>query len=164
MASEKRLEDFIVRDAKIVFTNFEGREGDFNRAGDRNFGLVIDNPEFEAGLREDGWNIKEWVPKDRPDEEPLVYLPVKVQYHVDDGLEYLSPKIYKVTATNTILLSDETVGSLDHEKITKVDLVITPSRWNVSGKTGIKAYVKKMYVTIDEDELDRIYQNRDMQD
>lgn len=46
----------------------------------------------------------------------------------------------------------ENVTKLYRLGLEDVDLTINPSEWEVNGKTGIKAYLKTMYVTIEEDE------------
>ena len=58
-------------------------------------------------------------------------------------------------------LDEETVGDLDFDEFAKVDITVTPSNWEVNGSTGIKAYVKTMYVTLVQDELSAIYDEDD---
>ena len=47
------MENLVIRDAKLFFRNFEGREQQFNAKGDRNFGVFID-PEVAEQLKTDG--------------------------------------------------------------------------------------------------------------
>ena len=47
--SNERLADLPVFGAEMIFRNFEGREGDYNRAGDRNFSVVI--PDIDSPQR-----------------------------------------------------------------------------------------------------------------
>ena len=47
---------------------------------------------------------------------------------------------------------------LDTAYISKVDLTVTPYQWELkSGKSGVKAYLKTMYVTLDKDEFEDRY-------
>jgi len=47
----------LMEGVRLIFRNFEGKEGKYNAAGDRNVGVVIDDATAEAMLA-DGWNIK----------------------------------------------------------------------------------------------------------
>jgi hypothetical protein len=52
---------------------------------------------------------------------------------------------------------------LDWADITNVDMIIRPFSWEVQGKTGIKAYLKSIFVTIQEDALEIKYSEISLQ-
>ena len=139
--------------ARIGFKNFTGLEGPYNKEGERSFAVFLDE-ELAETLLADGWNVK--LPKLRElasDEEDTrqPHLAVEVAFGK------FPPKI--VTITNDIpkVLSEEEVNTLDWLQIENVDLVINPYHWSVNGNSGVKAYLKAIYATIESDMFSQKY-------
>ena len=139
-----------IENARIIFRNFKGREERFNREGNRNFCVIIDDPITAQNLLNDGWNIKELRPRDDGDELKY-YIQVTVSY------KQRPPKVVMLTKNRKTQLDEETIEILDYADIRNVDLTINTYPWEVSGKTGVKAYLKTMYVTIEEDAIEEKY-------
>ena len=128
-----------IDDAKIIFKNFEGRGDKFNREGDRNFSLLIEDPNTADALVDKGWNVKIKEGRD-PDDGPFMRLPVKVKF-TDYG-----PRVYLNSAGNVTELDEESIACLDNIDIETVNMDIRPYDWEVNGKTGRTAYLQSMEV------------------
>lgn len=146
-----------IENARLMFRNFSGREGKFNKEGVRSFAVLLDDPDLVRELEEEGWNVKYLNPREEGD-KPQPYLNVSVTYGD------FPPKVYLVTRKKKTLMTVETIGSLDYAEIDTVDLIIRPYNWEVRGDSGVKAYLKTMYVTVVEDDFAEKYADLDDND
>lgn len=143
-----------LENVRIGFRNFEGREGMYNKAGERSFAVFLDRQTADQ-LAEAGWNVK--YPKERegnvdPDEmEREAYLQVSV------GFDFYPANVFLISNGNPTRLDEDAVAMLDWAEIENVDLVLRPYEWSVNRASGIKAYLKSGYFTIVADKFAEKY-------
>jgi hypothetical protein len=140
---------FMVEDAPIIFRNFSGKEGQYNREGDRNFAVVLPR-EVAVQMHEDGWNVRYLEPREEGDED-TPYISIAVNF------KNRPPRVVLLTSTTRTQLDEESVEVLDWADIQTADLIARGYDWSVNGKTGTKAYLQSLFVTIQEDALERKY-------
>lgn len=146
-----------IENAQVLFRNFAGKEGMYNAEGDRNFCVLLDD-DLSEKLIKDGWNVKTLKPREGDeDPHPQPYLQVSVKYRGRNGNTVRPPTIVMVTSKGRTALSEDECEILDWVDIANVDLIIRPFEWAVNGKSGVKAYLKSIYVTIMEDSLQLKY-------
>jgi len=144
-----KAKTFMVEDAQVIFRNFEGKEGQYNRAGDRNFAVILPLDVGEQMLK-DGWNVK-YLQAREEGEIDTPYISVAVNYN------NRPPRVVMISSTGRTPISEDMVETLDWADFRNVDLIARGYEWTVNGKSGIKAYLQSMFVTIEEDELERKY-------
>lgn len=138
-----------LENVRIVFRNFAGAEKPYNAAGKRNFALVLDAVTADF-LQKEGWNVKRRPPKEEGEDE-FCFLSVTVSY------KGRPPRLVVISSRGRTTLDEDTAELLDFAEIDSVDLIIRPYDWEVNGNRGRKAYLKTIYVTIHEDDLDLKY-------
>ena len=132
----------------ILFRNFAGKPDDYHRDGQMpNFWVVLSDEKAHE-LEDQGFNIK-WKPNRDGDEEGRLQIFVR--------FDPFPPKVYQITTGGTTPLDQESIVALDFAELVKVDLVLSPYRYEVNGRTGVKAYLGKGYFTIQEDEFSSQY-------
>lgn len=141
--ANRKVDKIVIENGEIFFKNFSGKASQFSPAGKRTFCLYVDS--VADKLKADGWNVKMTKPRDE-DDEPRPYIQVNVKYG-----DY-PPDVILVGSSGTQTHLDESsVNMLDWSYITNADLIVSPYSWQMNGKSGITAYLEKMYVQIEED-------------
>lgn len=143
----------IIENADIKFRNFTGKENKYNREGQRNFCVFLDEKKGQE-LEDDGWNIRWMEPRNEGDER-------KACLQVSVAFNNYPPKVIMVTGKKQTELDEDTVATLDSAELENVDLIVRPYNWTVNGRSGVKAYLQKGYFTILEDDLFKKYNDFD---
>ena len=146
-----------IDDARIIYRNFAGTASKFNREGDRNFAILIDDQEVADALMAEGWNVK-IKPAREAGDDPFMYLPVKVKY------SGFGPVAYLKSGKRLIKLDEDSIFCLDDVEIESVDLDIRPYDWDFNGKEGRTAYLQSIHVTQRIDRFAARYQKDEADD
>lgn len=154
--ADRENPNILMEGVRIIFRNFAGKEGQYNREGDRNFAVILDHDMAEQ-LKADGWNVKEL--RAREDEDlPQPYLPVALSF------KGRPPRVVMISANRqgelrrTTLTEDE-VELLDWVDIISVDLIVRPYDWVVRENRGRKAYAQSVFILIQTDLLELKYED-----
>lgn len=143
-------ESVVIENTRLLFRNFKGAKGKFNKEGERSFSVIL-TPEQAEQMINDGWKVK-WLKPREEEDIPTPYLPVKINF---EGKR--PPRIVLITSKNRTTLDEESAMLVDLANIANVDLIVNPYHWSVDGDTGITAYLKSMFIIIEEDYLDKKY-------
>ena len=151
--TRKITNNITIEGAKLIFRNFSGKVTDYNRNGQKNFCVLLDD-ELASQLENDEWTVKYRKPReDDPDQYRQPYLPVKVQFGM------YPPTVVMITSRGKKRLDENTIGQLDWSRIVNADVQIRPYNFPaIQGRpAGVSAYLKSLYVTIVEDPLETKY-------
>ena len=137
-----------IEDGELRFRNFAGRAGTFNMAGKRNFAVLLPEAVAEQ-MKADGWNVKYLQPREDGDVEQA-YIKVNINFESRQP-----PQITLVTSRGRTNLGPDEVSNLEFAQIIKADMIIAPWLNQTTGTTS--AWLQKLFVTIQEDELEMKY-------
>lgn len=145
------MNNIVIENTNIFYRNFAGTPDRFHpEGGYRSFNVTIPDVDLAQQMIEEGWNVKVQPPREEGD-LPNYHIQVKVKFGM------YPPKICMLVAGHKTYLDENTVGVLDQAYIERngVDICIRPYTHN----NGISAYLKTMYVKVQQDALDAKYEN-----
>lgn len=135
---ELEIENAIV---KWPFSYFDGRAAAYNNEGDHNFTIIL-KPEDAPQVADLGWAVKELDPYEEGDDPEFT---LKVNISDKFGM----PKAYLIRGGRKFRINHMSdFADINRDSLENLDLVLSPSRWNQPGRSGITAYVKELYATV----------------
>lgn len=135
--------------ARIGKKNFKGALSPFGEDRGANFRIYFtEDPERAADLRAKGYNIKGGDPIENTSDFYPEYLEVSV------GKGPVDVWITNGNGDNqpTFVEKDQ-LAMLDSLRISNADVLVNGFEWKVGSKTGTKAYLRKLYVTVDKETM-----------
>ena len=152
-------EIFTIQNCRIIWPNFKGAADKYNAEGDRNFNLHLTKQQADE-LAAAGWNVKCKFP--RPEEntdeqEERCVLKIVVKYRDRKGEEKKNPPQIKMIGSksrNRTMIVEKTAELVDGADIIEADISFVPYFWDTSTGIGVSAYLRKLYIVVQEDELD----------
>ena len=149
MTERSKTNNIILEDATLMFRNFAGIERDFNSAGDRNFSVLLE-PKLAKAMKDDGWRVKQLKPREEGEEG---------DYHLKVNVNYgkgRPPRVVLISSAGRVDLGSDEVSVLDWADLKNVDLIVN-GWWSDMAGGGYSGYLKSIFVTLNEDELDLKY-------
>ena len=123
MLLEKYGNKYCLKDCKILFPNFRGRQTKYNPEGNRNFNAKIDDPAIAQALANDGFNVR--LLNKLNDEDPDTWgLKITIRYNKDHP-EY-NPQVKEVFEDRSANLDDSNIHALDDMTINKAIIEFRP--------------------------------------
>lgn len=157
--------NLIIEGAKLIRRNFRGIDYGYNPNHNREFSILLDPEEFDVdALKDDGWNVKEMRKREGYEDEPTMYsltvharfdnFPPVIWLVTQSGENSEGKPVYKRTR-----LDEESCACIDTAEIANVNVEISHGKtYTMNGKTGIKAYLKKMQIELVQDRFDELYE------
>lgn len=143
-----------IEGAKLIYKNFQGKGSTYNKEGQQNFSVILEEDLAEQ-LLNDGWNVKRIKPREDDPEDFIgtPYLNVKVRF------DKFPPIAVLITERGKKKLTKRTIGQLDWSRILNCDLIISPYNYPATpGRpAGVTAYLQAIYVTLEENDFEKKY-------
>ena len=155
MPNDEYMPSLIIEDTRLILKNFEGRAGEYNQEGNRNFGVLL-APEQAEQAERDGWRVRYLNPRN-PDEgdEPQAWIKCNVAWRYRDGRPAKRPpRIVMITPRGKSPIEERAVKILDWADIEKVDITMRPFK-NREGLAN--GYLQTLYVTVRPDDFEEKY-------
>lgn len=160
---EKGKEFLVIRDAQLLsrpYRNFEGKTSDYNPTGQREFGVVIEDPELAQQMAEALWNVKTITNRDgraymggiKCDGEDLHWFKVKVKYKDKHGERLTPPNIKIRTENNEQAFGEDDIKDLDGADLMDVRLKINIDHQVINGKPMTIGYLSAMKAMMVDDD------------
>jgi len=120
---------YVLKNCRTVFENFSGRKTRYNKEGDRNFCVRIDDPAIAQELMNDGFYISKLnkLDEDSPDEWKLK-ISIGYKPTQNNDVSPKDPKIKEIIGGTPVELTRHSINALDDMRIEKA--IVEFNKWN----------------------------------